>query len=401
MPRPRTALGTTGKINVTPQTQDDTGRWVTALEDSKPQRWRARARHRDSDGRLREVERFAPTKAKAVTELKRALAERTTPGVTTNGMRPDSSVTDAGALWIAQVERHDSALAERTKHHYRYCLDNYVTPAVGSLTLREVNAVPALRNFLQSIADSNGAGAAKSARSVLSNVLRMAVLDGALERNAMRDVPVPKAGRTAKATPDSDSESAKGKRVRDTRRGFTREERDLLLVVADSRESTQALDVADIVAFMAGTGVRISEALGQRWEDIDLAGELPTVHVQGSKSASANRVLVLAPWLADRLRRRAAERGSAGMLFPSPYTGDKNKPRDARNVSREFRAVLDEAGFPWATPHTCRRTVASLIDGSGFSIAEAANYLGHADPSVTARVYLGRKGTTARAATAL
>jgi len=55
----------------------------------------------------------------------------------------------------------------------------------------------------------------------------------------------------------------------------------------------------------------------------------------------------------------------------------------------------------WATPHTFRRTVATLLDEAGLPIALAANQLGHSDPAMTARVYLGRKASTAAAAAVL
>lgn len=84
-----------------------------------------------------------------------------------------------------------------------------------------------------------------------------------------------------------------------------------------------------------------------------------------------------------------------------PPAADRGKPRDERNVPRTIRGVLDQAGYPWATSHTFRRTVAPLLDEAGQPTALAANQLGHTDPSMTARVYLGRKGTTSAAAAIL
>jgi hypothetical protein len=34
-----------------------------------------------------------------------------------------------------------------------------------------------------------------------------------------------------------------------------------------------------------------------------------------------------------------------------------------------IRQVLDGAGFPWATPYTFRRTIATLFDEAGLPIA--------------------------------
>jgi integrase len=148
---------------------------------------------------------------------------------------------------------------------------------------------------------------------------------------------------------------------------------------------------------MGGTGVRISEALGQAWADIDL--DAGTVHVRGTKTAASRRTLTMPSWLVEVLReRRARGIATSGVVFASTKTGLR---RDPSAATRALRSLFDRAGFPWATPHSLRRTVASLIDGAGLPIAMAADQLGHADPSMTARVYLGRGGDTSRAAAVL
>jgi len=352
----------------------------------KPQRWRARVKFRDADGVLRDVERFATTKARAEANLKAALGERKAPA---NGdtMRSDMSVTAAGKVWLTQVKRPDSKLSDNTREQYEAAFNRYVKGSrITGLTLREANRVPVLEGYLQGVAESHGTGAAKTARSVLSNIIGLAVRYKVLDHNAMRDV------RPAQAV--------LGKTVeRDTSRALTRAERDAVLKVADDNETAQHADVSDLVWFLAGTGVRISEALGQRWSDVDL--EAGTVLVRGTKTEHSKRRLSLPEWLLARLTDRAAERGTVGLVFPSPGVSDTSKVRDRRNVARVFRLVLDEAGFPWATPHTFRRTVATLLDEAGLPIALAANQLGHANPAMTARVYLGRKGDMSAAAAAL
>jgi integrase len=363
------------------------GRWIAAPEGVKPQRWRARTKYRDDDGKLRDVERFGPTKGKAETRLKSALTSRTTPTKGTGALRAEMSLSDAGDVWLELMERPESGLSARTQVHYRDIFTRLVSGgSVAGHSLREVNRVPVLRAYLQGVADAHGSGSARSTRTVVSGILSLAVEDGVLDSNALRDVRHVKA-KTPRGT------------KRDTTRALTREERDHLIKVADANELATHLDVADIVAYMAGVGCRISEALGQQWADIDL--EASEVRIRGTKSTTSDRTLTLAPWLVERLTARAEHMGTEGLLFPSPGLSDLTIQRDRRNVARIFRKVLDEAGFPWATPHTLRRTVASLIDGSGLSVAEAADYLGHKDPSMTARVYLGRKSTSARAAAVL
>ena len=84
------------------------------------------------------------------------------------------------------------------------------------------------------------------------------------------------------------------------------------------------------------------------------------------------------------------------MLFPSP----KGLLRDPNNTSGDLRQALDRAGFPWATSHTFRRTVATRLD-AGSSARQIADHLGHSRPSLTQDVYLGRGTASPQAAAAL
>ncbi len=385
MGRARTAPGTYGKVTVVGQVQR-AGRWVSAQSGQKPSRYRARTRYRDRQWDVHTVERFGPTKARAEARLKGDLASWESDKAAA-ALQAEMTLTEAGELWLARVERPDSKLSDSTRRQYRESFQRHVLSGrLAALPLSRVNTARELRAYLERVADNHGTGSAKTARSVLSNILRWAVEDGALPHNAMRDVrPV----------------KAKAERItaRDTRRALTREERDHLLRVAAGHERAVKLDVADIVWFMAGTGVRISEALNVTWHDVDLSAGKVTIN--GTKSKHSVRTLTMPEWLTQLLRDRAAVRGRSGFLFPSPGLLQSDSPRDRRNVARVFREVLDEAGFVWATPHTLRRTVASLIDAAGLPIALAADVLGHADAAMTARVYLGRRGDTAAAAAVL
>lgn len=71
------------------------------------------------------------------------------------------------------------------------------------------------------------------------------------------------------------------------------------------------------------------------------------------------------------------------------FSADNVPPGDS-NLGKWVRDVLDGAGFPWAIPHTFRRTVATLLHEAGIPLVAIADQLGHADPSMTMSVYLGR-----------
>lgn len=114
----------------------------------------------------------------------------------------------------------------------------------------------------------------------------------------------------------------------------------------------------------------------------------------------------LPTWLTERLTRRQQE--MADWEHPQPFVFSMGRPREEilpnglrtypgdnvppheTNLAHWIRDVLDDAGFPWAIPHTFRRTVATLLHEAGIPLAAIADQLGHADPTMTMSVYLGR-----------
>ncbi|MQA35959.1 tyrosine-type recombinase/integrase [Modestobacter roseus] len=397
--RPRTERGQWGKITLTPLVERD-GKWVAAPEGAKPGRWRARARYRDENGRVHPVQREATAKARAERTLRDALHNWTTP-VQGAAFSADLTLRDAGQLWLEQKRRPESGVKASSLSQYEANFGRYVRDStIAERTLRDVNAVPILRPFLQKVADDHGSGAARTARTVVSGILTMAMEDGVLTHNAARNVRPPKPVTGVKDRMSERRRAVVGDGpdvVRNTKRALTRQERDALLAFAAQDEASQRRDVVDLVRWMAGTGVRISEALDQSWDDIDLA--TGRARVRGTKSEHSNRLAELPAWLVECLReRRAGGVSASGYVFDSPRTGGR---RDRRNAARAVRDLLDRAGFAWMTPHTFRRTVATLIVEAGLPINMAADVLGHADASMTARLYLGRNTDTARAAAVL
>lgn len=382
----RLRLGEHGDIEVTPQRRDESGRWKTVPRARKGDRWRARCRFRGFDGELGDVSRVATARRDAIKAVEAALDhERRSLGDV--AWTPTTPLVRAGALWLTEIGRTDSGLSERTVFDYGATFARYIdrpASSVRGLTLTQANDPQRLRRFLQTVADNHGTGAAKMAKSVLSSVLGMAVDNGTLTTNAMRQVRPVKA-QTVKAT------------ERDTGRAFTLEERAAVLAHADelaqpdsARPQTvrKLQTTADLTAFMAGTGVRIAEARALRWEHVNLAAR--TVDVHGTKSKTARRRLTLPTWLADRMRARAERVGTSGYVFASPHLSDLERQWDQSNCAKALADVLDGAGMAWATPHTFRRTVATLLHERGAPLVRIADQLGHSDPAMTARAYLGR-----------
>ncbi len=169
-------------------------------------------------------------------------------------------------------------------------------------------------------------------------------------------------------------------------------------------------DLPDLTRFMLATGVRIGETLAVHWPDVDLdAGTVDVSHTvirvkgQGlirkrTKTAAGERTLALPSWAAAmlRLRLQAAE-DEFGPVFPDSLGG----LRDPSNTRRDLRDARGSEDFAWVTSHVFRKTAATVLDEAGLSARKVADQLGHARPSMTQDVYLGRKVASWDAADAL
>ena len=154
---------------------------------------------------------------------------------------------------------------------------------------------------------------------------------------------------------------------------------------------------------MAGTGVRIGEALAVRFVDVDLDAATAAVngtvlYIKGSgvtrqdspKSDAGNRVIALPAGLVELVRRRSAldwPHNDLGLIFPNLL----GRPRDPNAVRKELRRIVKDAGLPPMSPHTFRKTAATKLDGAGLSARQVADHLGHSQVSMTQDKYMARK----------
>jgi integrase len=123
-----------------------------------------------------------------------------------------------------------------------------------------------------------------------------------------------------------------------------------------------------------------------------------------TKTEAGWRVLALPPHAGEMLRRgldKPKHRYPENVVFGSPSAPSIRDPSNCANDLREIRERDDFDGYEWITFHTFRKTVATRMDEAGLTAREIADQLGHAKPSMTQDVYMGRKVVTARAAEVL
>jgi integrase len=180
------------------------------------------------------------------------------------------------------------------------------------------------------------------------------------------------------------------------------------LTTAQAQRLLKALDGHRLEALyvtMIGTGLRRGEALGLRWDDVDLKGSVLTVRHQLKREAGrlvlgdvkterSRRAVNLPRFVVDALKahakRQKAERLAVGPIWRNTgyvFTTTIGTPIDPRNVGRDFASVTEAAGLGHWHPHELRHSAASLMLAQGVAIEVVSNVLGHSSIRLTADVY--------------
>ena len=346
----------------------------------------AYVRYRDYTGRGRRIKRSGRSRAEVSRNVLKALGAALD-AESEGELTAKNTVKDAAQSWLRMfrglVER--GTRSPSTLDQYSDVVARVILPGIGSLRLGEINT-SRLDRFVQAVLVERGYASAKLTRSVLSGICGWLVRGGALRANPVQDL-----------TPlelDRDR----------TARAMTAEELREWLAVLDASPYARRHDLPELARFLLATGLRLGEALGVTWADVDLA--TGTVDVQrtivrlkgkglvaaGVKSRASERSLLLPAWCIELLRARRVRLGAFdGPVFPDLRGGW----RDRSNVGRAFRTVRGGSNFEWVKTHTYRKTVATQLDRSGASARMIADQLGHARISMTQDVYLGRRASNA------
>ncbi|MBQ0895670.1 site-specific integrase [Micromonospora sp. U56] len=371
MARPELPIGTWGKIRT---------------QKLGPNRFRARARFRDYDGKTRDIEATDTTGPAAERALKVKLRDRTTPN--DDEITRETRVSRLAELWIEEITTEER-IAPQTIQRYETSVRTAILPALGNLRIREAS-VGRLDRFLRDIAKDRPS-AAKGAKVVLSQMFALAVRHGAIPTNPVRDTGrLRKPRRKVVALTDENLQAVRTA-IRDWQRP-----------VPGKPGPRHTGDLADIVDLMLATGARIGEILALRWEDLDLAAERPTLTICGTLVFVKGQGFFRQPWTKSDAGYRmiVLPRFAVGMLLARKLVAADN-PHDAifasrrgtwlspNNVRRQWRQARADTDLSWVTPHTFRKTVATLIKEETDTKSASAQ-LGHSSEEVTDTYYIAK-----------
>lgn len=157
------------------------------------------------------------------------------------------------------------------------------------------------------------------------------------------------------------------------------------------------------VELMAATAGRPNEVLALRWSDVDLLADPPTVTLTGTlidhgrvagkplhrqdarKGDAPPHTLVLPRFGVDALTSLVGESGMDGPVFANRKGGWMS----LTNMRRSLRDALPEE-LSWVTPHSLRRTVATVVRNDLGAEQAQQQQLSHSKLATTEAHYLQR-----------
>ena len=293
-------------------------------------------------------------------------------------------------LWLARLDS-EGRIEATTLNEYRRVLDNLVLPPLGGLRLREVTTGRLDRLLLKLREQS--INRQRKAKVVLGSMLDLAVRHDAIPANPARNTSrIHRPKQQTKALRVEDLTE-----IRAAVRRWVNQER-------PGPKPTQ--DMGEIVDLTLATGCRIGEILALRWSDIDLNAAHPTLTVSGTiktepgkstyrkatpKSDSSARTVVLPAFAVQLLLRRAEALPND---LDAVFTTRNGTWHQVVNVERRWRTIRKDTGFDWGTPHTFRKTVATLLSEQAGD-EQASRQLGHSSSQITRDFYIAKPAVAA------
>ena len=308
--------------------------------------------------------------------------------------RSPSTVADYLAQWLAS---HASTVKPKTLSGYRHDIDHYIVPNIGQLRLQALRPATISRLY-QSLAEHGGRDGRPLSAWTVSHVhrtLRKALADAVQVDQLLASNP-----------------AARSKRPRDRgvepTRVWTADQLNAFL------HSARTHRLYAFYRLAAYTGARRGELLYLRWRALDLDAAEVTLggstavvrgqRVEGTTKGGRSRVISIdretVAALREHHRHQAEERLAAGSawsdsdglvfvskwgepLYPDTVTALMTKLINSHNKT----LTETDQRLPHARLHDLRHLHATTLLLAGVPVHVVAARLGHADPSVTLRVY--------------
>ena len=281
--------------------------------------------------------------------------------------------------WLEEEHKHQ--IAHSTWKRYRALATHHIVPVIGQISLRKI--VPSDIQSVLTVMREAGQSprSQQQARALLSVALGEAENNEYIPSNPVKKVRIP-VNKTREIEP------------------LTIEEVKRLLETYKGTYLSARLHIALLC------GLRQGEALGLRWQDVDLINGVLEVRNQiqmidgklqltGLKTERSRRSLVLTSGSIESLKSHkviVTQMSSVygidwkenNLIFPST----DGSPRQSTLDFNDWKRALRLCGIKPRRLHDARHTAATLMYGQGVGIEVISRALGHSSSAITSKLYV-------------
>ncbi|WP_159600461.1 tyrosine-type recombinase/integrase [Agromyces humi] len=350
-------------------------------------RVRGTVKFRRIDGSYGKLRIRAASRAQARRTLVEAVGvEYEAAHTTSGGLTPDSLFVELAHEYMEHVA-FTGDQRDTTRHENRRLIEKKIAPLMGALALREIKASTILRVYKTIHRETPRQ--ADTCKALISQICSYAVMNDLMVANPAREVKSVRRRPKPIYAPDA--------MELDQFRAIIRD-----YLNRDDRMGPRPSDLlGDVVDLILATGARVSEAVGLKWQFVDITSERPTITIAGKivdskgqpkhyedylKSEAGWRCISVPVELLPMLRRRQLASGGNEFVFHT-RTG---APSGTQDVHRSLRRVREWAGLDEElVPHALRKSAVTAV-ADALGIEGAAQFAGHKRSRVTEQYYAKR-----------
>ena len=266
-----------------------------------------------------------------------------------------------------------------TVRGYRSILKKHVYPKIGNRPLDEIT-----RDDIKDLL-FNATARQVQMQSVLSGIFNEAMEDGHIATNP--------AARLKKFLNNKDAALKNGDSIEEKAHPFDEDEQKAYI----GKFWELYPDVAAYLFTLLRTGMRVSEGIGLKPEDIDFDAMTITIRraiVEGELTTPKNgksRVVEMTPQLAAVIQEHMSKPSSFAhgvKLFGEwLFTNGNGNPLDAGRLRRRHYEVCEKAGIDKRGMHQLRHSYATTRLSKGHPITDVSKQLGHESIDLTYKTY--------------
>jgi integrase len=277
--------------------------------------------------------------------------------------------------WLTNAAR--PKLRDKSYRSYEGLLRRYIRPALGERILSTITPLDVQATCQQLVDRGLSSRTVRYAHTVLRSALRQAIRWRLMLQDPTDGAQLPRLGRREMHVLNAEQA-----------RSFL--------------EAALKTHYGPVFAVALTTGMRPSEYLGLKWQDVDwdrgTVGVVRTLEkVKGgwrfadTKRDRSRRVIKLQEWVLEKLKGLHAGRRRSKYDMPEAadlvFTTPEGRPIYSDKLAQRFKAILREAGLPAMRLYDLRHTAATLALSAGVPPKVVAEQLGHASAAFTLDVY--------------